>query len=97
MHDFSYGPACIYWGSIYTPARERGACYIHTEGYVLVHDINSRILDIQPNGVVYYKNSIQLLHRTDGPAVINANGRKEYWINGIEISPMEFFTTYGAL
>jgi hypothetical protein len=32
----------------------------------------------------WYKNG--LLHRTTGPAIIRSNNKKEYWINGVEIT-----------
>jgi hypothetical protein len=32
----------------------------------------------------WHKNG--LLHRTTGPAIIRSNNKKEYWINGVEIT-----------
>ena len=33
-------------------------------------------------GTIYYKNKLNLFHRTDGPAVEYTDGFKSWWING---------------
>jgi hypothetical protein len=33
-----------------------------------------------------WRNSQGDLHRTDGPAVVWADGRKEYWIQGVQLN-----------
>ena len=40
------------------------------------------------NHTKWYQNGH--LHRTDGPAVEYAGGRKFWWINGVEITEEEF-------
>ena len=37
-----------------------------------------------------YKNDKGQLHRTDGPAIEYPDGRKAYYINGIEYQEVEF-------
>lgn len=54
---------------------------------------------IRENGYIEY-NTLRTnkgLHRTDGPAVILADGRKLYYVNGKKLSKEEFFITYGVI
>ena len=37
---------------------------------------------------LWYRNG--KYHREDGPAVIYANGNIEYWINGVQLTPVQF-------
>lgn len=34
------------------------------------------------NGIKYYSNNQDLLHREDGPAIIWPSGRKDWFVNG---------------
>ena len=36
----------------------------------------------------WYKNGV--LHNENGPAVANANGRKEWWVEGVKLTEEEF-------
>jgi hypothetical protein len=46
------------------------------------HDGSQNVVKIEwENGAVeHYQNGV--LHKEDGPALIHANGSREYWING---------------
>ena len=37
------------------------------------------------------------VHRTNGPAKIHINGKKEYWIDNIPMPADAFFLKYGVL
>ena len=46
-----------------------------------------------PAGTKYWYQNDQL-HRTDGPAVEESDGTKEYWINGNQLSDVEKFILF---
>jgi hypothetical protein len=51
----------------------------------LLHRDNDKPSLIHADGhLEWYKNGKQ--HRVTGPAVINQNNKKEYWVNGVEIT-----------
>lgn len=52
--------------------------------------------DISPQGHVEYKVD-NVLHRTNGPAVICENGDKGYYINGTQLTTDEYFFRYNKL
>lgn len=51
---------------------------------------------ISPMGAIVYKINDKL-HRVSGPAVIGVDGFRRYFVNGIRLSELEFFTTYGVM
>ena len=53
--------------------------------------------ETDPFGTTVYYNADNELHRTDGPAIEYANGYKEYWVNGRELSKEEFEREYGNI
>lgn len=85
------------------PFRKHGPCTIHVNGHIYFSQL-SRSSDnrkagpsaIYASGLITYTNPKGMYHRTAGPAIINADGTKEYRINGKEISSTEFFLKYGA-
>lgn len=84
--------------------RERGPVIIHNIGTVhfSLTDRNCQYpkgcgpSSVRSSGEVEYKINGRL-HRLDGPARIYANGRKAYYVDGIEILAEEFFLKYGVL
>lgn len=50
---------------------------------------------IGPTGMVKYRDDENRNHRSDGPAVIWSDGKKEYWINGRKIEGIELFVLSG--
>lgn len=48
-------------------------------------------------GTVVYTDTGGNLHRTNGPALIQPNGDKEYWVRFSRLTPAEFFMKYGVL
>ena len=38
-------------------------------------------------GIIWYRHGLK--HRMDGPAVITANGRTEYWIDGVHVAEQD--------
>lgn len=51
---------------------------------------------IMPSGTISYWCGAEL-HRTDGPALIKADGETTYVVYGHVVAPLEFFTRYGTL
>lgn len=102
--DINYYGDDLFWGEADDVLRTIGPCCIKVDGSVYFNHkseyrVGSRILGpsfIYPDGeILYYEDSE--LHRTDGPAVVNGKGGNEYWINGVRMSAIEFFSTYGVL
>ena len=44
---------------------------------------NGRFIEDDPER--WYLNGELKLHRMDGPAIINSDGRQEWWVNGKEV------------
>lgn len=94
----------IFWGSTYFHARRpHGPAIIRIGGNVFFTCANSAQRDNGParvfaSGSIEYTSDPRFfLHRTDGPALIQPDGTKEYWVEGSEVSPTEFFILYGKM
>ena len=55
--------------------------------------LNDQMEQNKSDGTKYWCQNDQL-HRTDGPAVEESNGSKEYWINGKQLSKFEIWTLF---
>lgn len=84
--------------------RKNGPCVIFDDGAVFFSQLQPDSYNrtagpskIDPSGYIRYYNAGGYYHRTDGPAVIKANGQKEYWIKHVQLTPEEFFLKYGVL
>lgn len=95
----------IFWGrSFWNSMRLQGPCAISTPGtvhFAVSSDFTmpgrrDAPASIYPSGEVRYLIDNQC-HRTTGPAVIYANGRKEYWVRGEKIDSIDFFVKYGVM
>lgn len=62
--------------------------YGDTESRSKVHNIGSPAIEFADGATWWIQNG--QFHREDGPAVIEADGNIEYWLNGIEISEETF-------
>lgn len=92
------------WFGDHGTFREHGPCEIENNGTVLFSQLGSRYYSrrngpsiIDSSGYVRYTDAYGNKNRLDGPAVIYATGKKEYWVNHQRISPSEFFLKYGVL
>lgn len=54
-------------------------------------------IDIHADGFIAYRNIFDESHRINGPAMIYADGSKEYWVSGKQLPADEFFIKYGVL
>lgn len=106
--DYQEDGEGIWWGNdIISPARPIGPCAISDSGDVYFLKRENGKTDysrqiggpsmIHDDGNVFYTSANGECHRTDGPAIIWANGTKEYRINGVQIDSTEFFLTYGTM
>lgn len=95
----------VYWGkSIYESSRPHGPCTIYTDGTVVFsskQDNGSICREngpakIYPEGAIVYYGEYGP-HRTTGPACILANGKRQYFVDNVELTQLEFFATYGAV
>lgn len=93
----------IRWGNCWRNHRETGPAVITTSGDVSFFERHSAYANrkrgpagISPKGYIFYDNKAGY-HRLDGPAVIYADGTKEYWVNGGFIDQLSYFATYGAM
>lgn len=84
--------------------RDTGPCAICDDGTVYFSQNSTpavyRLIGpsiIKEYGEIQYTNTNGQPHRTDGPAIIYANGSKEYWINNSRYLPEEFFLKYGVV
>lgn len=84
--------------------RKYGPCTIARSGHVFFSQVNSTTYNRKRGpcivfsiGYIRYHNAKGEYHRTDGPAIIYADGRKEYYVNGRLIPLDEFFLKYGAM
>lgn len=71
-----------------------------TVSFLYIEEIYSRPVGpsvIFPNGHIIYTNYHGSYHRTNGPAVINADGSKEYYINDTLVPTEMFFLKCGVL
>lgn len=74
----------------------RSLSRVHDNGCVV---FNYRIAGpscIREYGAIWFTARGGMIHRVDGPAVINADGRKEYWVLGERLDSFEFFTLFGT-
>lgn len=97
----------VYWGGVREDSsyRTKGPSWIHANGTVLFEEnvdtpgLSRRLVGpakIYPDGNVLYINHSGI-HRTDGPAIITADGSKMYYIQNVQLSEIEFFSTYGVV
>lgn len=96
-------PHVVYRGiSPSKSCRKQGPALIYDNGTTYFSDCDSAHGSrekgpavIYADGVIIYKQNSHL-HRVDGPAYIDGNC-KEYWVNGIKLTPLEFFAVYGVV
>lgn len=89
----------IYWGvSQFKTNRQQGPCFISTDGIVFFRNNtdDNKITDIEPHGLIRYRNKDHHLHRTNGPAIISST-RRRHWVNGEFVEPIEFFLKFGVI
>lgn len=94
----------VYWGDTYhTATRPCGPCTISPSGVVYFSELPVYKLNrtsgpsaVYPNGYISYSSCSSGFHRTDGPAVIHAEGNKEYYVNGKKIDQIPFFMMYAV-
>lgn len=84
--------------------RKRGPCTIYSRGAVFFSQIDPVSCSrnkgpgiIYPGGEIQYFNNCGNYHRTDGPAIIDAAGKRQYCIHDTVVPPEEFFVKYGVL
>lgn len=84
--------------------RENGPCWIAESGEVQFSQLDYSSYNrkhgpssIISNGSITYTNMLGVLHRTNGPAKIAADGSKEYWVNGKMMPADTFFLKYGVV
>lgn len=96
----------INWYELHHAQTERsnGPCVITNAGVVRFSQLDSRTYNrkagpslISPNGEIKFQNVRGDYHRTNGPAIISADGSRVYIINDFTISAEEFFVKYGVL
>lgn len=110
MSDPIYQQSNVIWREdvfpFYSLYRDRGPAMITVHGYVHFVDQGSSDTGLKmsrsrgpaticPTGTIFYK-ILGIAHRTDGPAVINADGSIEYWVNGNEVNALEYFAIFGV-
>lgn len=81
------------------PSRATGPCRVYVSGLVTFGIKTAQLLRskrIYPDGRVDYLVNHKL-SRTDGPARINADGSKSYWVNNEQLTPVNFFLKYNVL
>lgn len=94
----------IYWGSpSWRPSRPIGPSFIRPNGFVQFSSSSGVQFSrkqgpavIYPDGGIFYYNQLGHRHREDGPAIIYPHGDKAYFINGIQMDLLEYFSVYGA-
>lgn len=105
MDGPKYVSRIIYWGiSSLNSHRANGPSWISDGDLVFEGDkkrpgIKNRLVGptlVRHEGYIEYMRGGEL-HRTSGPAVIFDDGSKEYWVEGVEIDPVEFFAKYGVM
>lgn len=84
--------------------RTHGPCIIYNDGSVFFSQLHEVAYNrtagpsrIYFSGYIRYTNLQGEYHRTDGPAVIKADGSKEYWVYDVRLTAEEFFLKYGVL
>lgn len=88
-----------YQDYLFRPSRKPGPCSITADGIVTFsYTRDAGPNKIYPSGYVnYFRLPSRQLHRTNGPAIIEADGYKQYWVNHELLSPEDYFLLYGAL
>ena len=59
------------------------------DGVTITEWADGRELREEPDGLKVWRLN-GALHRTDGPAVVNANVGESYWLNGVRISKLDW-------
>lgn len=103
-----YTRSALFWckpsGTMIDSFRRNGPCIVQETGEVYFSQLDHKSHNrkkgpcaIQRNGAIAFANRYGIIHRTDGPAVINADGTKGYWVNRVQLTAEEFFLKYGVL
>lgn len=98
------GAITWYTPHIQSTFRKHGPARISNDGEVCFSQLSSSTYNrrsgpsrVSPNGEISYANKHGVWHRTTGPAIIHADGKREYYVRGKQTSADEFFLKYGVL
>lgn len=92
--DVIFCDAFLYWKQ-----RSKGPNEVYNGGDVIFYNRSSGPSIIYSNGTIQFTTHIHhhKLHRTTGPAVINEDGSREFWIENEQLCLTEFFLKYGVM